>query len=275
MRYRWLIENRISVRDFRDIHVDKSKMIQLINYSEGIKGLLEDIKVDFIFVSDGKIKRNLLKGKVGYKGHIVEAPHYIVMTSEEKPQYLQNASYMMEELLLKANELDLGTCWLTVEDEEGLRKDLELTNAGKIVAMAALGYPKGRVPFTPKSTSTRISLYEFVYHEKWGEEPKENELESRGLMNILYHIRMAPSWKNQQPWRLIIDGEKLILVVGGEEIPQKSLLLDSGIMMLYLERIFNEAGIRVRWELYDDDLENIYETYNIPKDYKVVGCLRL
>ncbi|WP_026476914.1 nitroreductase family protein [Alkaliphilus transvaalensis] len=273
MRYRWLIENRISTRDFQELAVDRDKFLQLISYSGEIEGLIPEIKTQFIFIADGKKKTKYLEGKVGYGGHLVTAPHYVGLVSEVKPQHLQNASYQMEELLLKATELDLGSCWLSIEDGDKLKKHLDLNIDGELVALAAIGYPKLHKPYTPKSTSTRMALHEFVYFEKWGTKPITEDIEMRGLANILYHTRMAPSWKNQQPWKLIIDGEEIILVVGGEDVPEKNLLLDSGIMMLYLERIFNEAGFKVKWQLYDDDLKEDYEKYCIPDNYRIIGSL--
>ncbi len=274
MRYRWLIENRISVRQFQNTQVDRTKLLQLMNYSEEIEGLVEGINTQFIFITDGVQKRDILEGNAGYDGHLIYAPHYIAILSDEKPLYLQNAGYMMEELLLKATELDLGTCWLTVEDGESLKKQLEMKATGRLVALAAIGYPKTRIPFTPKSTSTRIPLEKFVYFKKWGEIPSTEHLELRGLINVLYHTRMAPSWKNQQPWKLLIDGSEIILVVGGNTIPEKSLLLDSGIMMLYLQRIFNEAGFTVKWIPYDNK-KNYHSKYNIPKEYQIIGSLNI
>lgn len=55
---------------------------------------------------------------------------------------LESASAAMENLLLSARALDLGTCWMTgpLQDEAGLRKILDIPVSKEIVALTPLGY---------------------------------------------------------------------------------------------------------------------------------------
>ena len=57
---------------------------------------------------------------------------------------LESASAAMENLLLAATELGLGTCWMTgpLRDEKALRGILAIPDEKEIVAITPLGYPQ-------------------------------------------------------------------------------------------------------------------------------------
>lgn len=270
MRYRWLIENRKSVRQFKEAAVSQEALKELMEYSQQIKGLV-DVKTKFQLIDQGWEKSQLLKGKVGYGGNPIDAPYFIALLSQEGDHYLENAGYMMEELLLKAVSLDLATCWVSIGGQE-VKEALGIDSPHQVVALAAIGYPEGQFPYTPKSTTMRVSLNEFVFHRRWDQKPWIEELEMRGLARIFYHIRMAPSWKNSQPWKLILNENEIILVVEREST-QGNPLLDAGIMMLYMERMFNEEGMVAKWSLHNKEKRKEYEAYGIPKNYQIVGSL--
>jgi len=57
---------------------------------------------------------------------------------------IESASAAMENLLLAATALGLGTCWMTgpLKDEKTLRSILEILGDKEIVAITPLGYPR-------------------------------------------------------------------------------------------------------------------------------------
>jgi nitroreductase len=61
---------------------------------------------------------------------------------------IESASAAMENLLLAATSLGLGTCWMTgpLRDEKALHRILAIPDDKEIVALTPLGYPQG----TPK-----------------------------------------------------------------------------------------------------------------------------
>ena len=81
------------------------------------------------------------------------APVVIVVLTERtdipnyRKAYLESASAAMENLLLAATALGLGTCWVTgpLEDEAALRRILPIPDTKEIVAITPLGYP-GKKP---------------------------------------------------------------------------------------------------------------------------------
>lgn len=77
-----------------------------------------------------------------------------------------DVSIALQNLVLAAHSLGLGTCWIGVHhEEEDLRKLFGLPSGARIVAMVALGYPaeeKGPV-------TDRRPLEEIAYRNRWGE----------------------------------------------------------------------------------------------------------
>jgi nitroreductase len=63
---------------------------------------------------------------------------------------LESASAALENLLLAATALGLGTCWMTgpLRDEKTLRRILSIPDDREIVAVTPLGYP-AKVPAAP------------------------------------------------------------------------------------------------------------------------------
>jgi nitroreductase len=63
---------------------------------------------------------------------------------------LESASAALQNLLLAATALGLGTCWMTgpLQDEEALRRILEIPEDKEIVAVTPLGYPAA-IPEAP------------------------------------------------------------------------------------------------------------------------------
>ncbi len=271
-----LVENRKSVREYQKKLLGSKELGTLEEFLKEVDILLKNIAVEFVFIEDGWQKESILQGRVGYVGNPVLAPHYIALLSEEKEGYLLNTAYILEQIVLKAVELDIGSCWVSVEkDSSQLKKDLGIEKPGELIAMIALGYPKTHIPYTKKSGTSRIGVEDFVFKGEWGKVPTHEELEMMGIERALHSIRLAPSWANLQPWRLIIDKDQIILTVGGKDVDKKHLMLDAGIMMLYMKKAFSHVGISANWSIYKAELDGDFSEYDIPSEYTVIGTLHI
>jgi nitroreductase len=69
----------------------------------------------------------------------------------------------MQNMILTATELGLGTCWIADFDEKAIRKALNLPSNIRVVAMTPLGYPAEE----KHPVSDRKPLAEIVHHEHW------------------------------------------------------------------------------------------------------------
>jgi len=86
------------------------------------------------------------------------APVVIVVLTDaaDAPNFrranIESASAAMENLLLAATALGLGTCWMTgpLQDERTLRTCLAIPDDKEIVAVTPLGYPDEVPPVQPR-----------------------------------------------------------------------------------------------------------------------------
>ncbi|MDD1694489.1 MAG: nitroreductase family protein [Methanoregula sp.] len=88
---------------------------------------------------------------IRFAGNYGGAPVVIVVLTDaaDTPDFfkanIESASAAMENLLLAATALGLGTCWMTgpLRDEKALRRILSIPENKEIVAITPLGYPEG------------------------------------------------------------------------------------------------------------------------------------
>lgn len=268
MKFISLVEEMKTVRDYKKEPVDSSLIQKVIEAGNETRGIVKSQGASIVFIKNGKEVYSELSGKAGYYGKMIEAPHYLAIVSKPYPNFQENSGYIMEWIRLKAWEFGLGTCWLSMEDDVELKKILDMEEDKVVTALIAIGHPYSgifKTDISPKSG--RMGIEDIVYLQNWENSCSIEYLDSRGLTNIFYYTKFAPSWGNKQPWRFIIDQEKVFLVVNKEQ--QKSMKIDAGIVMLYFEKASYEEGIIGRWRL---DVEEVMgKRYHIPEDYELIG----
>ncbi len=282
MDFKSLIVKGRSVRDFKETPVDAKILTELEKYVEDCKKLVPSIDIEAKFYAgDDTYKR--LYGIAGYQGVMIQAPNYLVIISEDKPQHLENAGYVGERTILKARDLGVDSCWVSYSDRDMVKKTLGLETDKEVVALIALGYGAnhGQVEYAGKTGdnyskakitesskgSNRISIEEMVFIDKWGNSANSELLEERALLDAFSYARMAPSALNKQPWRFIVDGGRVILAIDSENYEGSYInKIDAGIMMLYFGVILDVTMFDSKWGF--DKLE---KDYSIPSNYKVVG----
>ncbi|MGN1032359.1 MAG: nitroreductase family protein [Intestinibacter sp.] len=283
MNYKKLILEGKSTRFYKKTTVSDESFKELELYLDSRKKLVNDISVEIKTFSSDIIEK--LQGIAGYHGNIVEAPNYIVLLSDVKDYYIENAGYLGESLILKARDLGLGTCWVTFKSSDEIKNALDISSDKDVVAIIAIGYEDASKN-TKKSQSVkvgdnysqssidieqsggyRLGVEDIVYVDTWGNNATVELLEERYLIDAFSFSRLAPSTLNQQPWRFIIDGGKVVLAIKQDDFATDyERKIDTGIALLYFSIIIDTTLFDLQWTL--GEIEN---TYNVPEDYKIVG----
>jgi nitroreductase len=245
------IRQRISVRSYSDGDVDSAVLGQLLRFASEIPHLT-GTPPRVALISGVEAVNDVLTFMIGSYGLVQNAPHLLVGVMEEDSEEARvDLGYVLEQVVLEATRLGLGTCWITGSyDAERAGSALELTSDEVAAAVCALGYPTEK---TLGSLHTRLvrrlargqkrkPLNEIVFSEHW-EVPWSSQNPDLALVDMLEHARLAPSASNGQPWRFILEADKLTLAV------VRPSFIDAGIVMSHVTVAWAAAGRAGCWEL--------------------------
>lgn len=283
MDYKTIISKKRSVRNYKKDTVDDKVFDELKIYYKNHKKLVDGIEIEILVKSKNDVYEKL-KGVAGYKGIMLEAPHYIIILSDEKQNYIENTGYVVESIMVKAYDLGVGSCWITFDDGELIKEKLSIKSDKKLAGLIALGFDdnklkifnepktgdnpsKADIRFEEDNVTIMLDVEDIVFIEKWGNRADADELQIRGLLDAFNFARFAPSSLNRQPWRFIIDKDLVILALKKDPmVSEYDSKVDIGIVMLYFDLIVNNSIKDTNWQLGKPDKE-----YNVPDDFLIVG----
>jgi len=168
------IRNRRSVRAFTSEGVSEEEVKRLIDAARWAPSAGNIQPWKFIIVRDAKIKRRLVIAALD-QTFIEEAPVVIVVCADEGQSSmgygsrgltlycLQDTAAAIQNMLLAAYALGLGTCWIGAFHEEEARKALKIPLGVRPVAIIPVGHPAEKPSAPPKK-----SIREIVHYETFG-----------------------------------------------------------------------------------------------------------
>ncbi|AMP20101.1 hypothetical protein AZF37_01930 [endosymbiont 'TC1' of Trimyema compressum] len=181
------IFKRQSIRKYEDRPVEEDVLQTIKKYIETIEPLIPGIEVKMTIV-DRTLFNKIAKGKF-----IVSAPHYIVITSEEKEGSYLNAGYMGEQAVLHLTKLGIGSCWLGGAREQ---KDINYTLPYTIAI--AFGYGRESIERENLEGINRKEISSWASGE------------TASFYSLLLEcVRIAPSAMNNQPWICQVSNDKI------------------------------------------------------------------
>ncbi len=246
------LKARKSVRDFKKKKINLDTLEQVALSLKEFENEDGTGNIKFKLYENGDYIYEGLKGIGGYSGVMIESPHYISLElKNEDEKTIIYSAYYAEKLITKLNNMGISTCWISISGaEESKKKEILGENVGIVNYLLAIGYSKPKNPFVQEPFSERYGVEDIVFEKELGKPANMDDLETRGLGDLFFYVRFAPSTKNMQPWRFILDGPivKLLIVYKDGEKP---LLADAGIIMYYFEALANTQGIKNKWDLID------------------------
>ncbi len=267
-----------SVRDYEENHIGNLLMEEVKVFLDGINNA-ENVKGAFCFkiVEDGNSVFEGLEGVGGYSGIMIKSPHYIsLVLSNDTIETEFIGAYYMQSIVKKLYELDLGSCWINVSKASDVIKSHILNEKDKYINyLLAFGKAKGksdkqksaihiqsgkdyktnpygaRVVEKLDSETSRLGISDIVYLHDWENEISYEELQNRGLADLFYYVRNAPSYKNRQPVRFILRDGEVCLVVKNPN--NKENITDGGIMAFTILGMAKYLGIPAKWSYVGDN----------------------
>ena len=164
------IRDRFSVRKYIAKEVseeDITAVLEAARFSQSARNL-QDWR--FIVVKDKNMRNSLAEAAKGQR-FVAEAPVVIaccgigtdyVMTCGQH-SYNIDVSIAMENMVLAAYEIGLGTCWLGAFYENQVKKALSIPEEDvRVVGMLTVGRPAVQAP-----EKRRMEIDEIVMYDKW------------------------------------------------------------------------------------------------------------
>ncbi|UCG90304.1 MAG: nitroreductase family protein [Candidatus Heimdallarchaeota archaeon] len=261
-----IIQRRFSCRTYNTEPLDdKTK-----------NNLIEFLQADHTNPFDGETRFELLeipeldpkvKTQLGTYGFIQGAQTFIVGAISKKSEYdLENFGYIMEELILLATDLGLGTCWVggTLKRSK-FAAQINITDDEIVPAITPVGYAS-----QSRSKVDRLACWAARSHRRhpWDNLFFEGDCkhpltrERAGRYDLpLEMIRLAPSASNRQPWRVIKDSKNFHFFILRKRSWYSRLLslpdfprIDLGIAVCHFNLTAQEQGLRGSWQFIQPEI---------------------
>lgn len=218
-------------------------------------------------------ERRKLISDYGTYGFIKGAEYFIAGVIPSARKALEDFGYIFEHIILKATELNLGTCWLggTLK-RSTIAREVNLQTQEIIPAITPIGIPQknrrvmGKIIRLAIRAKVRKPWEELFFTDNF--KAVNPDTIEEPLSTALEMVRIAPSAKNKQPWRIICDSKnnihffiKINPRIGHVQNYQR---IDIGIALSHFElamRSFEKGG---NWKISEPDFQ-----YN-PKLYRYV-----
>jgi len=164
------IKNRRSIRRFSPDEIEEEKLDKILDAARWAPSAGNLQARDIIVVRNPEIKKKLMMAALG-QDFILEAPVVLVVCANksksafrygirgEKLYCIQDATASIQNILLAAHALGLGSCWVGAFDTEIVKRILEIPGDVEPIAIIPIGYP-GESPSPPPR---KLDIHE----DKW------------------------------------------------------------------------------------------------------------
>jgi hypothetical protein len=271
-----LIPSRISCRTYDPRPLEKDVSNQMSAFLEELNKEAQS-KIRFILLStlsDGKETTI----KLGSYGVLSGTHTYMVAILNETEGYALELGYLFEKAILKATELNLGTCWLGgTFKREDFEKNAALNEHEYIPIVSSLGYAKNRRSFIELAMrfgagSNYRKPWETLFFVDDEKHPLSKE-EAAEYSTVLEMVRIGPSASNKQPWRIIKQNDHFHFYCArnpgyGDLMKYDLQLNDIGIAKCHFDLSAQELGLKGSWKICD--LHPRIETWEYVVSWEII-----
>lgn len=246
-----LIKERISVRTYDEKREVTDEIVSKLNdYIDNLKGPFSP-SVRFKII---RTKENPSGKGFGTYGIIKGANTYIGAVVEKGYMALENLGYEMEELILYATSLGLGTCWMGgTFNKSNFAKAMEVKDNEIFTIISPVGYKSEELRMVDKlfrkGKGDRRKDWFDLFFLKDFYTPLDKDADLGELNEAFENLRLAPSAVNKQPWRVVLDGKKVhFFKVGKQSQAEKDAHIDlsevdMGIALAHFDLTCKERGV--------------------------------
>jgi nitroreductase len=269
-----IIKQRYSCRTYRPDPLDRDIRVKLADYAAGAQWGPLGSQARFELIAASENDHKALKS-LGTYGFIKGATGFIVGAIKESKYNLEDFGYLLEQIIIYATDLGLGTCWLGgTFTKSSFAKKVSAREGELVPGVASVGYiakkPRRIESILKRNDGTDRRLpWDRLFFDGEFNTPLPHE-GLRKLGKVLEMVRLSPSASNRQPWRLVREGSTwhfyLQRTPGYRESPLVRLTtvadlqrIDMGIAMSHFELTAYELGLDGQWQNRDPEIERTDE----------------
>jgi nitroreductase len=212
--------------------------------------------------------QSALRG-LGTYGFIKNAPGFIIGAVQEASKNLEDFGYLMEQIVLFATGIELGTCWLGgTFTQSSFAEKMEILAGETMPAVVSVGYISGKPRWVDSiihrsaGSDNRLAWEKLFFDKAFGHPLSQQAAGDYGVP--LEMVRLGPSASNRQPWRIIQDNQQWHLYLQRTPGYGRSSAMffkiadlqrvDMGIAMCHFELAARELGLKGRWVIQEPDI---------------------
>lgn len=249
---------RTSRRSYAGVALTGDQAARMASLCEELSAVYGDARVVFV----NKPADEVFSGIVGAYGVVIQnAPAFAAFVArgehlgDDAPGATALARFPMyadldvgrlgEAVVLEATALDLGTCWVAGSfDRERTAEYVSLEAGERIRAVTPIGLAADREGVVQRAMQRLIRARS---RRELSEIAPGSEAWPSWAVQAAEAVRIAPSGKNGQPWRLRLEGDALVLAhaVGEQLVP--TYMADMGIALLHAEIALADRGVAGTW----------------------------
>lgn len=145
-----LAKQRYSVRDYKDMPVEREKIAQVLEAGRLAPSAVNYQPLHFIVITDQKVKSRVAETYA--RDWFKKAPALIIVCGDHAKSWKRkdgkdhcdiDAAIAVDHMTLAATELGLGSCWVCAFDAKKCHEVLGLPENLEAIAMMPIGYAAG------------------------------------------------------------------------------------------------------------------------------------
>ena len=166
------IQERRSIRSYQNTSIPRELVEKILEAGRLAPSAKNFEPWHFIAVTETAKRKALSKG--AWAKFLIQSPLVIVACGDKKASpewYAIDVALAVENMILTAVSLGLGTCCVGSFNEKNIKSTLKIPEKFEIIVMLAVGYPANHIDLSSKLLNivrTRKSLSEVASEEEFG-----------------------------------------------------------------------------------------------------------
>ncbi len=240
-----IIKKRISVRTYKEQEIAQETLEKVKSFIKQDKGLF-NVPITFTILD---------ANKTGVSSPvIIGANTYIAAKYKKQKNAEISLGYAFEKLVLYATSLGLGTVWLAATiDRKAFEKAIDLKEDEVMPVVTPIGYAGEKRSLRESmmrkgmKSDSRIPFDQLFFQDNFD---KPLNKENSDLWALpLEMVRLAPSATNKQPWRAVVEKDRVHFyekkAKGYERTSTGDIQkVDLGIALCHFEIAAKESGLQ-------------------------------